>query len=283
MPDIPSDPTLGFIAVIFLLLGGFLVLAGIGIIDVDRIRVTKGTRTWVAGILLVLLGAGLFLGDILVGAMAQSTSLAPLTASPANTTMVPTVPINTHTPSVTPAPPTDTPTGTPTLTATPSSTPTETVTPTPTPSCILEDFEATRQILWFSPDAGVFSYRETSEQAHSGNRSFKVNYNKTGDFQFLGAELSPGSCDFTIGRTVHIWVYGEVTLLLKLEDLDSNQVDISDQRASSPSGWTLLIYNYSGAENVIDLGRIKTMLLFPAPGSASESGEFFIDDVAVFP
>lgn len=181
--------------------------------------------------------------------------------------------------------PTATSTSTPTFTPLPTSTLTPTKTPTPpTPVCMLEDFESGRQMNWWSPDPAVFfDFRETSELAHSGTQSFKVKYSKSDTYQFMGAELPADSCDFARGRTLQMWVHGKVTLLLKLEDQSLRQFDISEQRVTEATGWTPLIFDYTAAGSALDLSRIKSILLFPAPGDPSASGEIFLDDIAVFP
>ncbi len=167
----------------------------------------------------------------------------------------------------------------------PEPTPTDTPTPTntPTPVCIIENFESGRQITWWSPDPEVFNYGETSEQAHNGNQSFKVKYHKNDTYQFIGAELPSNLCDFTKAQTLQVWGYGQVTLLLKLEDEKQNQVDISEQRSTAVNDWTLLTFNYKNAGNSINLSQVKGIFLFPAPGDTSAGGEFFLDDIALFP
>ena len=119
--------------------------------------------------------------------------------------------------------------------------------------------------------------------AHNGSQSFKVKYAKTATFQFIGAELPAGFCDFSKAQKLQVWVYGKVTLLLKLEDKNLKSTDVSEQQATNPSGWTLLIFSYKSAGNTINLDEIRSMLLFPAPGISPVSGEFYLDDIALYP
>lgn len=184
-------------------------------------------------------------------------------------------------------PETATPTPTVTPTMMPSLTPTASATiipsETPYPGCKVEDFEAARKVTWFSPDPNVFSYGESDLHAHSGALSFRVVYNKTDTYQFMGA--ADVSCCFLRGlnQELRVWVYGDVTLLVKLEDERLRQAEIGIGHATDPNGWTLLTFDYSNAASQINLGRLKTILFFPAPGDHSASGEFFMDDIELYP
>jgi len=187
----------------------------------------------------------------------------------------------TSTPTATLSPPTATSTGIPTMTATLTSIPT--LVSTPPPECLIEDFEGDRKGTWWSPDPDVFEYRESSEQALGGNQSLKVIYDKTAEFQFIGVELPNSLCKFQDAQKLHVWVYGEVTLLLKLEDYDLKQADVSEQSSTTPGEWMLLTFNYAGVADKVDLQNIKGFFLFPAPGNKSATGIFFIDDISLYP
>lgn len=150
--------------------------------------------------------------------------------------------------------------------------------------CTLEDFEGEGQLIWWMPETNEFSYRRTSEQVYSGDQALRVSYTKKDTFEFLAAEVPGGACsDFSQGQSVRVWVFGEVNLLLKLEDQSGKAVDISDQSAKNPDGWVLLIFELSSVEKVIDLTRIRQLMFFPAPDDVSASGVFFIDDIEVHP
>ena len=56
MPQIPVSTTLGFIGFLLILVGGFLLLAGLGIVRVQKITVQKGKQTWVLGVIFAVLG-----------------------------------------------------------------------------------------------------------------------------------------------------------------------------------------------------------------------------------
>lgn len=77
--------------------------------------------------------------------------------------------------------------------------------------------------------------------------------------------------NFQWARSVEVWVYGQASLLLKLEDEKGHQANIDTQNATDPAGWTLLRFNYTGAADSIDLGSVKGLFFFPAPGDAAVS------------
>lgn len=178
------------------------------------------------------------------------------------------------------------PTPVPSETSVPTSippSPTATSTFTPSPNCMIEDFESVRRGTWWSPDPSVFSYQETSQRAIDGNQSFRVNYTKSDTYQYLAFEPGKDFCSFQNGNNLHVWVYGKVTLLLKLEDNSGKGVDVSEQANSVPDNWALLVFNYAGAADQIDLDNIKNIMLFPMPGNASATGTFYLDDISLYP
>lgn len=146
---------------------------------------------------------------------------------------------------------------------------------------VLEDFESDRWMNWWSPDPQVFGYYETSERAHGGNRGFRITYQKSSAFQYLGADpLSPELADFRGAQTLEVWVYGQVTLLLKLEDRTFQQAEVGLLQAPDPQGWNRLQFQLTGVAGQIDLSRVK-VLFFPAPGNANGSGTFYLDDIVL--
>jgi hypothetical protein len=58
--NIPSDPSLAYVAIILFLSGFFLFIAGLDIIKVEKITVARGAKTWVLGV--VLMATSLALG-----------------------------------------------------------------------------------------------------------------------------------------------------------------------------------------------------------------------------
>jgi hypothetical protein len=64
MPVIPVNAPLGYIGVFLFLLGVFLILTGLGIIKIEKITVSRGLKTLGIGAVLVILGIGLLLPDV---------------------------------------------------------------------------------------------------------------------------------------------------------------------------------------------------------------------------
>lgn len=64
MPDIPVTSPLSYVGVFLLLLGFFLVLAGLGILTIEKVTVKPGAKTWGFGIIMAMLGTSLLLLDI---------------------------------------------------------------------------------------------------------------------------------------------------------------------------------------------------------------------------
>jgi polar amino acid transport system substrate-binding protein len=132
---------LGYLAIVFLLGGFVLLLAGTGILkQISGTTIEQGPKTIVAGLLITLLGVGGLLFDM-ASPPPTPTELAGVTFTPTVTPVPPTSTLtSTPLPTATPVLPTDTPvpTSTPRPTATPVS-PTDTPmpptdTPVPTPA-----------------------------------------------------------------------------------------------------------------------------------------------------
>ncbi|UOG92593.1 MAG: hypothetical protein L3K52_02380 [Candidatus Thiothrix sulfatifontis] len=64
MPNIPSDPSIIYIAILLLLIGLFLFVSGLDIISVEKITVSKGFKTWFVGLILMISGAVLMVPKI---------------------------------------------------------------------------------------------------------------------------------------------------------------------------------------------------------------------------
>jgi len=126
MLEIPNNPSLGYIGVLTLALGVFLVLAGSGIINIDKIVVAQGAKTWGVGIVFVIVGILFLLSDNFKGlppsTIATSTEVsADIGLTDLPTTDVPKAPtVNLKLDTSTPEPPTNT--SVPELTNTPEPT-----------------------------------------------------------------------------------------------------------------------------------------------------------------
>ena len=169
-------------------------------------------------------------------------------------------------------------TSTPTPTGTPSATPSPTSTPRVT---VLESFEGELQMTWWSPDSDVFSYLPTSERSILGNQSFRIDYNKTDTFQFVAFEVEPDFRNFSWAQTLRVWIYGNVTILLKLEDDSLSQADVAILRATNSNGWTQLSFNIQSVASRIDLSHVRTAFFFIDPGNTTANGTVYFDSIAL--
>ena len=85
MPPIPNASPLGYIGVALLLFGLFLVLAGLGIIQMKEVAVSPGRKTWAVGGILVFLG-GVFLAPDMAGLFSPTPSGTLTTAGTSTST-----------------------------------------------------------------------------------------------------------------------------------------------------------------------------------------------------
>ena len=160
--------------------------------------------------------------------------------------------------------------------------PTPIITSTPivfAPPQRIADFESYQQLDWWSPDSEQFQMLETTEEVYQGEHAFKVSYQKTDTFQFVAAALPPENRDFSQHDLVSAWVFGEVSLLLKLEDIAGNQADVSTEKATNSNGWSQLQFDYSTLEDQLDLTSITQFFFFPAPGDSQAVGTFYLDNL----
>jgi hypothetical protein len=123
MPEIPVTSPLGYLGVVLLLFGFFLVLGGARIIRIEKVTVTSGPKTWGFGFVLIVLGTVFLLPDIFAFLPPHP---AP-THTPTTSAFVPTA--TSFPPTATSMPPTDTKISEPTDSPT---TPTSTNIPVPT-------------------------------------------------------------------------------------------------------------------------------------------------------
>ena len=63
MPNMPANTLLGYIGTVFFFFGIFLIFAGLGVIKVQQVTVTKGTKTFIAGVIIAVIGGALVLSD----------------------------------------------------------------------------------------------------------------------------------------------------------------------------------------------------------------------------
>jgi hypothetical protein len=83
LDNIPITSTAGFIGLGLLVLGGFMVLAGLDIIRIERITVRQGRTTWIVGVVFAIIGIALLYPELIPSKAASETdtssALAPTT------------------------------------------------------------------------------------------------------------------------------------------------------------------------------------------------------------
>jgi len=144
---------------------------------------------------------------------------------------------------------------------------------------LLDDAEESGagHVASWSPPAGG-RVEATSDRAHDGVRSLRMNYAKAGEAdRWTQAVADLNYHDFSAHRYLTMWVSGDVSLLAKAWVGESSQQDISTQRSTS-DGWTNLVFDLDVLKSV-DRHAVRKLLLFPQPGQTDCSGVFYVDDV----
>ena len=52
--NIPENPSIIYVSIVLFLIGLFLFISGLNILKVEKVTVTRGTRTWVIGLILMI-------------------------------------------------------------------------------------------------------------------------------------------------------------------------------------------------------------------------------------
>ena len=89
MPDMPVTSPLGYLGMLSLLFGIFLILAGLRVFRIEQIKVEEGVKTWIVGIVLVVLGVVLLLPEIrrsLLPSPTATVAVSPSKATPLSPT-----------------------------------------------------------------------------------------------------------------------------------------------------------------------------------------------------
>ncbi len=73
LDNIPISSTVGFIGLGLLVLGGFMVLAGLDIIRIEKITVRQGRTTWVVGVVFAVIGIALLYPELVPSKVAAET------------------------------------------------------------------------------------------------------------------------------------------------------------------------------------------------------------------
>lgn len=150
----------------------------------------------------------------------------------------------------------------------------------------LEDFEDGN--LW-SPDTtlgwwdvdGTVVYRHSlvPSPSHEGAACMKTEFTKVGRAwsSFAGnvSGLNPNR-DISSYRKLSFWLYGNVSLLVKMTDKSYAGQDIGTVQGVA-NAWKRVEVDFS--DTVINKRQLDNILFFAAPGDASASGTFYMDDL----
>ena len=158
------------------------------------------------------------------------------------------------------------------------------------PVVIYEDFEnnSVLPLTWQGLDGAlnqgvpaVYTFTTESDPSpdYVGDDALKVDFHKRNKYNFLQATIESGNRrNFTSKNTLVVWVYGQATMLAKLEDSNGVGQDIGI-RTATDTGWNQLLFNYAHLTN--NLSSISKILLCVEPDSGSASGTIYLDDIGL--
>ncbi|TJY42948.1 hypothetical protein E5161_08255 [Cohnella pontilimi] len=143
---------------------------------------------------------------------------------------------------------------------------------------IIDDFEGNHNHLgWKDNGDGVYTLTPVSDVTHTGTGALKVDYNKNGNaWAFFGAAFD-GDKNFSSSDSLKASVYGDATLLFKLETATQ---PIEKTFTVTGNDWHQIEWVFTAAEKE-KLQSVKRLLIFAAPGADQANGTFYLDDVQV--
>ncbi len=158
------------------------------------------------------------------------------------------------------------------------------------PTEVFEDFDGNNKRVnaWWNGYDNEIVYKRSLDHAifRGGSTSMKVEYNKSGrPFSFFAVEPKRNGADndFSKYGKFSFWVRTQdvnLTIKVKFED-NGGRTWEQDQPSIVQGSWQRVVYDFSGASQNIDLANIYNIMFFAAPGQASASGIFYIDDFAL--
>jgi hypothetical protein len=149
---------------------------------------------------------------------------------------------------------------------------------------VFEDFDGQSQVnVWWDSDPGVFT-RTATPVATDGGAGMRVEFNKNGlAFAFFASEpRQDGTANNFAGASrFRFWIHGNVELLVKVEDTAGGFYEQRvDTQTADPDDWEPAIVDLAQAVNM-NLGAIRNVLFFPAPGQPTATGAFTVDGFLV--
>jgi hypothetical protein len=145
-------------------------------------------------------------------------------------------------------------------------------------STVIDDFEGNRDHLgWADGGDGVYQLTPESGVTNTGTGALKVDYNKNGYAWANFAAVFDGDKNFSSSDSLKASVYGDATLLLKLE---TSAQPIEKTFTVTGNEWHQIEWVFTAAEKE-KLQAVKRLLVFAAPGTDQASGTFYLDDIQV--
>lgn len=128
----------------------------------------------------------------------------------------------------------------------------------------------------------VYKYHRSTDRFQSGSHSLKIDFKKNNTYQFFGAEIkNPSLRNFKKYNTITFSAYGLTSILIKFEDIHSNQIDIGTLVTTRSDEWNKLALSFNPKSSEINFSQIKNIFFFLAPGNAFANGTVYIDDVMI--
>ena len=150
----------------------------------------------------------------------------------------------------------------------------------------IEDFEdgnlwsPNTTVGWWDVD-GTTVYRHSlvNSPTHEGAACMKTEFTKAGRaWSSFGANMSGFNPNINISkyRKLSFWLYGNVSILVKMVDKAYVGQDLGTVQGVA-NAWKRVELDFS--DTVINKNQLDNILFFAAPGNASATGTFYIDDL----
>jgi hypothetical protein len=150
----------------------------------------------------------------------------------------------------------------------------------------IEDFEdgnlwsPNTTLGWWDVD-GTVVYRHSlvTSPCHEGGSCMKTEFTKAGRaWSSFGGNVSGLNPNLNISayRKLSFWLYGNVSILVKMVDKAYVGQDLGTVQGVA-NAWKRVEVDFSDA--VINKNQLDNILFFAAPGNASATGTFYIDDL----
>lgn len=149
---------------------------------------------------------------------------------------------------------------------------------------MIDDFDQGR-LQWSADPA--YDLECTSEHVKDGRQALKVGFRKSGEKdRWASIALQPPITDWSLFHSMAMWVHGETTLLIKLEDKEGRSFNVDTKSVNKKDGWKHLFFNIQANLNPencweprYDKRNIKTIQLIFEPGKTDCNGKIYIDSI----